>query len=229
MQGPYSANTFVLAPASPEAAAISRLFTGTLVFLSVILVLITFLLIYAIVRYRERPGASEPVQSFGSVRLEIVWTAIPIFSLMILSVFVGLSMRSADPPDSPAQFDLRIVGHQWWWEADYLKSGAITANEIHIPVGQQLLVDLRSTDVIHDFWVAQLARKMDVIPGHPNHIGLAANHPGTYLGVCAEFCGAEHAWMRFFVIAQPPDQFAAWMRGQLRLPAKPSSPEAQRG
>jgi cytochrome c oxidase subunit II len=229
MPGPYNANAFTLAPASPEAAAISHLFVGTLIFLGAILALVTFLIIYALVRYRERPGAPEPTQSFGSRKLEVIWTALPILSLAILTLFMAWAMHAGDPPDPGEQPDLMIVGHQWWWELNYVKSGAIAANEIHIPVGQRLLVELRSADVIHDFWAPQLARKIDVIPGHPNHIWLEADRAGTYLGVCAEFCGNEHAWMRFQVIAQPADQFAAWLHEQLQIPSKPSSSDAQRG
>jgi cytochrome c oxidase subunit II len=229
MPGPYNANAYTLAPASPDAAAISRLFVGTLIFLAAILALVTFLLIYAIVRYRDRPGAPEARQSFGWWKLEIIWTAAPILSLAVLTGFMIWTMHVGDPSPAGAPPDLRIVGHQWWWEIYYLKSGAIAANEIHIPVGQRLLVELRSADVIHDFWAPQLARKIDVVPGHPNHIWLEADRPGTYLGACAEFCGNEHAWMRFLVIAQPADQFAAWLHDQLKAPTKPASSEAQRG
>ncbi len=105
----------------------------------------------------------------------------------------------------------------------------MAANEIHIPIGQRLLLELRSADVIHDFWVPQLARKMDIIPGHPNRMWLEANTPGVYLGACAEFCGNEHAWMRFQVIAQSTEQFDAWLRDQLTIPSKLNSSDAQRG
>jgi len=104
----------------------------------------------------------------------------------------------------------------------------IASNEIHIPVGQPLSVELRSADVIHDFWAPQLARKIDIVPGHPNYLRLEADHPGTYLGVCVEFCGTEHAWMRFQVIAQPPDRFAEWLRAQEATPVA-TSPEAIQG
>jgi cytochrome c oxidase subunit II len=229
MPGPYDANAFTLAPASPQAAAISRLFVGTLIFLGAILVLVIFLVIYALLRYRDRPGASEPSQIFGSPKLELIWTGIPILSLIILTGFVALTMHLGDPPDPNESPDLRIVGHQWWWELDYLKSGAVAANELHIPIGRPLLVEIQSADVIHDLWVPELARKIDAVPGHPNHIWLEADHPGRYLGVCAEFCGNEHAWMRVQVIAQPPDQFATWLRAQLDVPARPSSADAMRG
>jgi cytochrome c oxidase subunit 2 len=229
MAAPYGANAFTLNPASPQAAAISQLFVGTLIFLGAILVLVSVLIIFAIVRYRDRPGAQEPIQSFGWRKLELVWTAVPILCLAVLTVCVAWTMHVSDPPDPAESPDLRIVGHQWWWEIDYLKSGAVAANEIHIPIRQRLLLELRSADVIHDFWVPQLARKMDVIPGHPNRMWLEANTPGVYLGACAEFCGNEHAWMRFQVIAQSTQQFDVWLRGQLTVPSKRKSSEAQRG
>ena len=100
----------------------------------------------------------------------------------------------------------------------YPSAGVVTANEIHIPVGRQLLLRLESADVIHDFWVPALTRKMDMVPGHPNHIWLAADQPGMYTGACAEFCGVQHAWMRLLIIAHAPAEFDAWLEQQ-RQPA----------
>jgi cytochrome c oxidase subunit 2 len=229
MPGPYTANAFTLAPASPQAAAISSLFVGTLIFLSAILILITFLVVYAIVRYRDRPGAPEAAQTFGSRKLEILWTAVPILSLAVLSGFMIRTMSVGYPPGPEVRPDLRIVAHQWWWEIIYLKSGVTTANEIHIPVGKQLLVDFRSADVIHDFWVPALGRKIDIVPGHPNRLWIEADKSGTYLGACAEFCGNEHAWMRIMVIADSPGDFAAWTKEQSDIPPKPVTPDEQLG
>jgi cytochrome c oxidase subunit 2 len=229
MPGPYTANAFTLAPASPQAAAISSLFVGTLIFLSAILILVSFLVIYAVIRYRDRPGAPDPEQKFGSRKLEITWTVVPILSLVVLSGFMVRAMSASDPPTADAKPDLRIVAHQWWWEIIYLKSGVTTANEIHIPVGKRLLVDFRSVDVIHDFWVPALGRKIDIIPGHPNRLWIEADHGGTYLGACAEFCGNEHAWMRIMVIADSPDDFAAWVKQQAGIPPKPVTADEQLG
>jgi cytochrome c oxidase subunit 2 len=229
MPGPYTANAFTLAPASPQAAAISNLFVGTLIFLSAILVLVSFLVIYAIIRYRDRPGAPEAEQKFGSRKLEITWTLVPILSLTVLTGFMVRAMSVGDPPTASSKPDLRVVAHQWWWEIIYLKSGVTTANEIHIPVGKQLLVDFRSADVIHDFWVPALGRKIDVVPGHPNRLWIEADHGGTYLGACAEFCGNEHAWMRIMVIADSPDDFAAWIKQQAGIPPKPVTADEQLG
>jgi cytochrome c oxidase subunit 2 len=229
MPGPYTANAFTLAPASPQAAAISNLFVGTLIFLSAILILVSFLVIYAVIRYRDRPGAPDPEQKFGSRKLEITWTVVPILSLVVLSGFMVRAMSASDPPTADAKPDLRIVAHQWWWEIIYLKSGVTTANEIHIPVGKRLLVDFRSVDVIHDFWVPALGRKIDIIPGHPNRLWIEADHGGTYLGACAEFCGNEHAWMRIMVIADSPDDFAAWVKRQAGIPPMPVTADEQLG
>ncbi len=229
MPGPYTANAFTLAPASPQAAAISNLFVGTLIFLSAILILVSFLVIYAVIRYRDRPGAPDPEQKFGSRKLEITWTVVPILSLVVLSGFMVRAMSASDPPTADAKPDLRIVAHQWWWEIIYLKSGVTTANEIHIPVGKRLLVDFRSVDVIHDFWVPALGRKIDIIPGHPNRLWIEADNGGTYLGACAEFCGNEHAWMRIMVIADSPDDFAAWVKQQAGIPPKPVTADEQLG
>ena len=145
---------------------------------------------------------------------------------------VGLHDASHDRRGSAtadAKPDLRIVAHQWWWEIIYLKSGVTTANEIHIPVRKQLLVDFRSADVIHDFWVPALGRKIDVVPGHPNRLWIEADHGGTYLGACAEFCGNEHAWMRIMVIADSPDDFAAWIKQQEGVPPNPVTADEQLG
>ena len=95
-------------------------------------------------------------------------------------------------------------------------SGVITANEIHIPTGKPLSVRLESKDVLHEFWVPELTRKMTNVPGQPNHIWLQADKPGAYIGQCSEFCGTQHAWMRILVVADEPSKFEEWQRAQLQ-------------
>ncbi len=218
-----------LNPMSPLAAAIAKLFAAVLVILGLIFALVAVLVVFAIVRYRERPGAQLPRQILGSDRLEIVWTAIPILLLAVIFVFTVKVMHAASPSAASRSPDLLVVGHQWWWEVNYLKSGVVTANELHLPIGQRVLIRLESADVIHDFWVPRLGRKLDAIPGHPGYLWLEADAPGVYLGACAEFCGAEHAWMRFEVVAQPPAQFAAWEQAQLAVPPVPRPAPALAG
>ncbi len=222
--------TPLYAPNSPEAVAINHLFLIVGVIMIAILALVTVLVFYAGFRYRRRPGEGEPPQIFGRKNVEIAWTVGPLAIVIFIFIITMRTMPRADPPpaadDPPA---LLIIAHQWWWEAHYLQSHVVTANEIHIPAGKQLLVELRSADVIHDWWVPQLGRKMDAIPGHPNHFWIEANKPGTYPGRCAEYCGREHAWMRIRVIAQPRAQFDQWEQHQLEIPQKPTTGEAAEG
>lgn len=202
-------------PSSPQAQAILHLFVVTLIVSAVILSVVTGLVIYICIRYRSRAGEGEPRQEFGQPKLEMAWTIVPVLIVIALFVLMLDTMRVADP-QSRRQADLQIIGHQWWWEVRYAQSGVITANEIHVPVGKRLLLQLESADVIHDFWVPQLGRKMDMIPGQSNYMWIEAGAPGIYSGACAEYCGAEHAWMRIRVVAEPQADFEAWQRGQMQ-------------
>ncbi|HLK50150.1 MAG TPA: cytochrome c oxidase subunit II [Bryobacteraceae bacterium] len=218
----------VFTPHSPEAQAMSALFGAFLVLATVIFLIVAGLVTYGIVRYRARAGAGEPRQTFGSRGLEITWTAIPLLIVTVLFVFTVRTMASIDAPLTPDQpADIVITGHQWWWEARY-RNGADTANEIHIPVGRRVLARIESVDVIHDFWVPQLARKMDAVPGRPAYVWLEADTAGTYSGTCSEFCGMQHAWMRFEVIAEPEADFSAWLAREA-IPPQPPSGDAAEG
>ena len=161
-------------------------------------------------------------------RSRFVWTAIPLLIVAILFVLSARTMGISDPPPPPNP-DIVVIGHQWWWEARYTNSGAIVANEIHIPVGKPLALRLDAADVLHEFWVPELSRKMTTVPGHPNHIWIQADKPGTYLGFCSEFCGTQHAWMHFLIVAEPQEEFQKWEQAQLVAAPSPSSGNAQKG
>lgn len=216
-------------PHSPGTQIGASLFAGILILAAIIFLLIAGLVCYSLVRYRVRAGAGEPRQTFGSRRLEAIWTAIPLLlvtAIFILTVRAMARIDAPSDPDRPA--DLIVTGHQWWWEASY-PNGAVTATEIHIPVGKRLLVQIASADVIHDFWVPELARKMDAVPGLSSYIWLEADKPGTYDGRCSEFCGTQHAWMHFTVTAEPDDAFSAWLRNQAEPAAAPATEPATQG
>ena len=215
------------APSSPFAASIAHLFTITLVVCAVIGAGVTAAIAYSLVRFRARPDGDEPAQITGNHKIEVVWTLVPIAIVTWLFVLSIETMARSDPAADRAP-DLIVVGHQWWWEVRY-PSGAVTANEIHIPAGKPILVRLESTDVIHDFWVPQLARKMDAVPGHPNFFWMSADAPGSYGGACAEYCGTQHAWMRLLVVADDPPAFDAWLARQLAPADAPTAGEAARG
>jgi cytochrome c oxidase subunit II len=154
---------------------------------------------------------------------------IPIL-ILIGATFLTLSGLSVfDAPPEGVDTTVTVTGHMFWWEIDYPDDGVTTANELHIPVGQSVRVELESADVIHSFWVPQLHGKLEMIPGKTNTIYLQADEPGTYFGKCAEFCGPQHANMEFLVIAQPQAEFDAWLEAQAADAREPEGEMAERG
>ncbi len=206
----------------------SQFFVVVLWICAAIFAVVAGLVGYSLVRYRWHEGDADPAQLSGNKTVEIVWTVIPFLIVLVLFGLTVRAMQRSDPAAPAGPPDLVVIGHQWWWEVRSPKLGYVTANEIHIPVGQPISVRLDTTDVLHEFWVPQLTRKMTTVPGAGNHIWLEADKPGVYQGVCSEFCGTEHAWMRFEVIAEPRPQYEAWVRRQ-QQPAAAVTGEAARG
>lgn len=219
----------VFDPQSPQARAIFDFAIIVIVVMVVIFAAVVGIVAYALFRFpRWREGERDPEQGAGHKTIEIVWTAIPLLIVTILFVLAARTMGISDPPAPPSP-DIVVIGHQWWWEARYTNSGAIVANEIHIPVGKPLALRLDAADVLHEFWVPELSRKMTTVPGHPNHIWIQADKAGTYLGFCSEFCGTQHAWMHFLIVAEPQEEFRKWEQAQLAAAPLPSSDNAQKG
>ena len=125
--------------------------------------------------------------------------------------------------------EVRITGHQWWWEIGYPDMQVDTANEVHIPAGVPISLIVTSDDVIHSFWVPQVAGKVDVIPGRTNTMTIQVDAPGVYRGMCSEFCGLQHARMHLFLVAMPPAEFDAWIAQQRTPPAPATDPLVQQG
>jgi cytochrome c oxidase subunit 2 len=225
---PHGTVLRVFAPGSPQGRAIYDLSIVTSIILATIFVIVAAIVVYALMRFRWREGEVDPHQHTGNRTIEIVWTAIPCAIVVALFLLTARTMSLADPPPAPAP-DLVVTGHQWWWEVRYPGSGVIAANEIHLPVGKAFSLELNSADVLHEFWVPELARKITAVPGHPNHIWIEADKPGTYLGVCSEFCGTQHAWMHFLIVAESATDFAAWQRAQLLTSIAPVSESATKG
>ena len=219
----------VFDPHSPQTHAIFSLFTGYLILSAVIFLVVSALVIYAVLRYRARGSTAEPRQTFGSRKMELAWTVVPLLIVATLFVLTVRTMAFVDAPQEADQSpDLIVIGYQWWWEARY-PNGAVTANEIHIPSSKRLLVRIESGDVIHDFWAPQLARKIDAVPGRPSYFYLEADQPGNYEGACSEFCGMQHAGMRFWIVASPENEFTDWVNRQAQTPPEPVSGPAAEG
>jgi len=221
--------TNIFNPLSTPAESVHRIAIFTLAICAVIFIIVAGLLIYAIVRFRRRPGddASEPPQIYGSAQIELAWTVLPILIVVVLILVTARTIADVENyPQPPDALKVTVVGHQWWWEIHYPDLGVVTANELRVPVSepgrrQLTFLTLESADVAHSFWVPQLAGKTDLIPNRVNRMWIEPKQVGTYLGNCAEYCGTQHAKMLIRVIAHPPEEFANWVASQ-RQPAAES-------
>ncbi len=199
--------------------------------LGVFLFVLTLLMI-VVIRDRQRKGdTAEPRQVHGNTRLEVIWTAVPVAIVLFIFFMTVRTMNAVAAPEKSADtITVKVTGHRWWWEFEYPDNGGFkTANELHIPVGKSVLLEVTSADVIHSFWPPQLSGKMDVVPGQINKTWIHSDNPGTYEGFCAEFCGEQHANMRFKVIAQSQADFDAWVVNQNQPAAAPASDLEQQG
>ena len=223
-----------LDPAGPDAARISRLWWLMVIVCTAVFLLVLAFLLQGIYRARRRDAAANDDQSrermTRAVTAATTVTVLILFVLLVASVWTGRAISSKTDNDV---IDVEVVGHQWWWEFTYKDAAASqqvsTANELHIPVGKTIVLKLTSRDVIHSFWAPNLQGKKDLIPGHSIIFPLRADREGTFRGQCAEFCGPQHAHMAFTVIAQPEDQFLAWLDSQRRPAAAPTDPLVARG
>ena len=194
-----------------------------------VFVVVEGVLLYAVLRFRRRPDDGLPPQIHGNARLEVAWTLAPAVILAIIAVPTVRTIfdTQSNPPQDA--LEIRVVGHQWWWEVQYPDHNIVTANEVRVPVGQPVLIKLESVDVIHSFWVPRVGGKMDVVPNHVNQMWFTVDTPGVYPGQCVEFCGTQHANMKFVLVAQTPEEFQAWVAEQQRVPPTPTEGLAARG
>jgi cytochrome c oxidase subunit 2 len=203
--------------------SISDLFWIMLIISGIIFIGVTGAVIISFVKFSSKPGQPEPKQVFGNRRIEILWTAIPAFILLIAFVVTVKYMRDINSPRAATRtFDIYAIGHQWWWEFQYPSLGVVTANEVHIPTGITIHYHVKSYDVIHSFWIPQLQRQVDANPGLDNAVFAEFNTPGVYSGACYEYCGAGHSWMKFRAVVETPAQFAAWVKHELARAATPT-------
>ncbi len=223
----------IFKPLASPAAAEHNIALLTLAITAVIFVVVGVLIVFTIVRFRRRTddeSRQEPAQVYGSNQIEAAWTVIPILIVFVLigvSARVIASIQNASPP--PSTLKITLIGHQWWWEVVYPDYGIVTANEIHVPTSPDgktaTYLRLESMDVIHSFWVPQLAGKTDLIPNRTNYTWIDPRQPGVYIGNCAEYCGTQHANMLLRVIAESPSDFKTWAADQ----QKPAADNPQVG
>lgn len=216
--------------AGPVAAAEFGVYNLIFWMAVAVFIVVEGLLFYTVFRYRRRSPSEMPAQTHGSTPLEITWTIIPFIILAIIAVPTLSTIASAtEVPTGPDVLKVKVIGHQWWWEFQYPDLGIVTADELHIPVGTKVAVDVGSADVIHSFWVPRLGGKVQAIPNQQNASWIQSDEVGTFNAQCFQLCGESHANMRFIVVAQTKADFDNWAKGQAATAAQSTDPAAQKG
>jgi cytochrome c oxidase subunit 2 len=227
----YAQTTFH--PVSEYGAIQNSVFYNTFWWTMGILAVVLVLLLYAVVRFRERPGAPHPKQIHGNTKLELIWTIIPAIIVVFIGVPTVQAIFATQQPPSEDAIVIEVIGHQWWWEFNYPQYGVNTANLFYLPVGREIHFEIRSNDVVHSFWIPRFGGKRDVLPvartragerPRHNHIVLTVDEPGTYAGQCGEFCGESHAIMAKTAVAVSEAEFEAWIETMRHSP--PAPPDA---
>ena len=204
------ANVLALQPKGLAAERIAELWWFQFFLaLPFFLVVVILLLLAA----RRRAGQSN-MQPRNHGMIMVIWGGmiLPAFVTVALMAFTINTLVAVTEPADRTELSIEVHGELWWWKVGYSDGGEVfyTANEIHIPAGEPVALELKSSNVIHSFWVPELHGKRDMIPGIPSAFWIQADHPGVFQGVCAEFCGAQHAKMHFLVIAHEPEGFEQW-------------------
>ena len=229
----------MLDPAADQARDIDAVWRAMLVVCGVMYVLVLGFLMWALWRARRRSLAPEAPPMVGhsaaEPRLErglAGWAALIVaglIGLITVSFLVDRSLAEVGP--DPVK--VKVTAHQWWWQVEYQgltpSQAVTTANELHLPLGRPAVVELQARDVIHSFWVPNLAGKVDLIPGRTNYVALTPRRQGSFRGQCAEFCGLQHAKMAFDVEVESPQAFDAWRSRQLTGAPPPAGPAEQHG
>ena len=214
-------------PRSDFATRIMSLNTQLIFWVVIIFVIVQAMLIVAIVKFRARPDSPEPRPVHGHTGLEIAWTIAPAIILAIVAVPTVLTIFKTQGAPPHQDLVVKVTGHQWWWEFDYPDLGIVTADEMHVPVGKTVMVNIEAADVIHSFWIPAMGGKRDAVPNHPNHMWFTADSVGEYAGQCGEFCGMSHANMRMKLMVETPEVFDAWVAAQKQPPFDPGTAPAE--
>jgi cytochrome c oxidase subunit 2 len=221
----------MLHPHAPAAKDIASLWWWLLGGCTFGMLFVTALLVLAWVRRRASGSGREPGERAGWIVVLTLGVGAMVTGLIVLFVVgdIFVARASEAPAATSTAFTVRAVGRQWYWEFHYPSGNVVSADEMHIPVRTSVLVDVTSVDVIHSFWVPELNRKIDAIPGQHNAVELYADKPGVYRGECLQYCGLQHAHMGFLVFADPPARYRAWLAAQTRPAKAPHGGAAARG
>jgi cytochrome c oxidase subunit II len=178
-----------------------------------------------------RPDAAREARAGYTIQAAVGMTVVVMFVFMFVSFRTGRAINTLS--QSGEQLSIKITGNQWWWNVEYQdpipSNNITTANELHLPVGRTVKLELQSNDVIHSIWLPNMHGKKDLIPNYPTTIYFRPDKTGTYSGQCAEFCGYQHAKMRFIVVVESPEEFEAWRAAQQQTPQPPTDARQKLG
>lgn len=223
-QSPYT----TISPQSPQAEDVQWLYRIVFFLALLVFIGVQIAIVMTVMRYRRRANDKRPEQLHGNSTLEIVWTIIPAIVLLAIFIPTVRTIYAHADDVEEGNFTVEVYAKQWWWEIHYADNtgeaaGVVTANDIVVPQGKNVVFELYSNNVIHSFWVPQLSGKLDVVPGHANKLPIDTENVGMYFGQCAEFCGDSHALMRFKVIVQPQEVFDEWAAAWKAGPSQASA------
>jgi cytochrome c oxidase subunit II len=219
-----------LHPHSHASRDLASLGWALLIGSGIVVFVVTLLVVLAALRSlsRRREAAQTDTQRVKT----LVFIGGFVIPILVLATLLALTLRTLPATSAPrghSDLTVLVTGRQWFWDVAYSGHRIKTANEIHVPVGRDVDVEVKTRDVIHSFWVPELNRKIDMIPGKTNSILIRADRAGTYRGQCAEFCGLQHANMAFLVVAEPRDEFRAWLARESKPVPVPTTPSQRRG
>lgn len=201
--------------ASEEAPKFDTLMDVMIVLSSFVFAIVMVMLGYSIWRYRAKPGDEsdgEPIH--GNTKLEVAWTAIPTVIVLFGAIYSWVILDDIEARENP--MPIGVTAQQFKWTFEYPEEG-VSANELHVPAGQQIELTLNSVDVIHSFWVPEWRVKKDVVPGLTTSLVTTPDREGTYSAICTELCGIGHSTMRAFVVVEPRDEFERWVARQPQI------------
>jgi cytochrome c oxidase subunit 2 len=214
--------------ASAQAGTIDRLWNLELGTISFLFALIMVPLTYSLIVFRQQKGDTTDAQHIeGNTNLEIAWTVVPLFIVMVFA-YLGAGNLAAIRRVDPQATVIKVTGFQWDWKFEYPEYGVIS-NELHVPEGKQILLQMTSNDVIHSFWVPEFRVKQDLVPGRITELRITPTLIGNYKVRCAELCGTSHAYMERPVIVSNQADFDAWMSEQVKLAEQAAATPEGRG
>jgi len=224
------ASPSTLRPEGPGAHRVAGLWWFMFWVSVVVVAVVTALIVIGVLPRRQRRTTGVPGTPRWAGRMVLIGGVLaPVVVLSVLWVLTLTGMSALSQPVRPQAMRVQVIGHQFWWEVRYPEHGIVTANDVHIPSGLPVEIELTTADVIHSFWIPQLAGKTDLISGRTNTMWVQADRPGVYRGQCAEYCGLQHANMIFYVVADPPGAFQDWLARERQPATTPTEPLASQG